>query len=502
MREEVFINGQWVPCSLGGTLPVINPHGGDSDVIGKIGAGSSADIDAAVCAAREAFPGWSATSGVDRAKILRKIANLVRERKAELANLETIDMGKPIEESEWDIDDVAGCFEYFADRCEKEFGDFTTKDQDAPVPGDDFKGKITKEPLGVVGLITPWNYPLLMAVWKVAPALAAGCTCVLKPSELASLSCQVLCDIANDAGLPAGVLNVITGLGMEAGAALTAHKGVDKIAFTGSLATGRRVMASCAQNVTPCSLELGGKSALVIFDDVDINQAVEWALFGCFWTNGQICSATSRVLVHESISERFHNRLKKMAETIPIGNPSVRGCRLGPLVSSGQYTKVIGMVEDAKNSGCNLLTGGARPSSPQCASGYYISPTVFKDVSTDNLIWKEEIFGPVMATHTFATEEEAIALANDSDYALGAAVISRDSSRCARIARAFSAGVVWINCSQPCFSQLPWGGRKRSGYGRDLGPDGMDKYLHSKSIISYTGGQFGWYPGFSSDSSS
>ncbi|CAH1428431.1 unnamed protein product [Lactuca virosa] len=304
--RQLFIDGEWREPVRKNRIPVINPA--TEQIIGDIPAATEEDVSVAVDAAHKALKRnggkeWASASGAHRAKYLRAIASKIVEKKSELAKLEAIDCGKPLEEAAWDMDDVAGCFEY-------------------------------REPIGVVGLITPWNYPLLMATWKVAPALAAGCAAILKPSELASLTCLELGEICREVGLPPGILNILTGLGQEAGAPLAAHPNVDKIAFTGSSATGSKVMTAAAQNVKPVTLELGGKSPIVVFDDVDIDKAVEWTLFGCFWTNGQICSATSRLIVHESISEEFLEKLVKWAKNIKICDPLEEGCRLGPIVSA------------------------------------------------------------------------------------------------------------------------------------------------------------------------
>ena len=474
----------------GQTLPVINPH--TERIVGEISNGGADEVDMAVRAARAAFLVWSKTPGTSRANILRRIARRVMERKQELAEAETMDMGKPIDESLWDIDDVAGCFDFYADRCEALFGDKDVIEQKVELPMEEFAGTLLKEPLGVVGAITPWNYPMLMATWKVAPALAAGCTVVLKPSEMASLTCLMLGEICAEAGLPAGALNIVTGEGNRAGKALCDHKGVDKIAFTGSLETGKAIMHACANDVKPLSLELGGKSALVIFEDCQIDKAVEWALFGCFWTNGQICSATSRVLVHESIAERFLKRLKQGAESIERSDPAKSGCRLGPVVSKRQFERVSGFIRRAKKEGIALLSGERKTTANR---GYYIDPTIFVNVPTSSELWREEVFGPVMAVRTFSTEKEAVDIANASDFALAAAVITDDPKRRKRMARAFNTGIVWLNCSQPCFVQMPWGGRKRSGFGRDLGRDGLEKYLHQKQVVDYvSSAQWNWYP--------
>ncbi len=490
--RQLFIDGEWREPIKKKRIPVINPA--TEQIVGDIPAATAEDVDVAVQAARRALvrnggKDWATATGSYRAKFLRAIAAKVIERKTKLATLEAIDCGKPLDEAAWDIDDVAGCFEYNADLAEALDGK-----QNAPIalPMDTFKCHVIKEPIGVVGLITPWNYPLLMATWKVAPALAAGCAAILKPSELASLTCLELGEVCREVGLPAGVLNILTGFGPEAGAPLASHPHVDKIAFTGSSATGSKIMTAAAQLVKPVTLELGGKSPIVVFDDVDIDKAVEWTIFGCFWTNGQICSATSRLLVHESIAAEFLDKLAKWTKNIKISDPLEEGCRLGPVVSSGQYEKVRKFISTAKSEGATILCGGERPK--QLEKGFFVEPTVITDVTTSMEIWREEVFGPVLCVKTFTTEEEAIELANDTHYGLGAAVISNDLERCDRVSRAFQAGIVWINCSQPCFSQAPWGGKKRSGFGRELGEWGLDNYLSVKQVTRYISDEpWGWY---------
>eukprot|EP00873_Tetraselmis_striata_P021256 jgi/Tetstr1/441520/TSEL_029750.t1 len=496
-ERQLWVAGGWVAPARGGRLPVVDPA--TEEVVGSIPTAGAEDVDAAVAAANAAFASgvWSRTTGAHRATILRAIADKARlclssitAAQSSLARLETIDCGKPIAEAEWDMEDVAGCFQYYADLAEKLD---TQQGRPVALPMEEFKGHQLKEPLGTVALITPWNYPLLMATWKVAPALAAGCSCVLKPSELASLTCLELGRIAGEAGLPGGVLNIVTGLGAEAGAALASHPDVTKVAFTGSTATGRSVALAAAQNLRPTSLELGGKSPLVIFEDADVDAAVEWAMFGAFWTNGQICTATSRVLVASSLAPAFYCRLKARAEAIKLCHPQQADCRLGPLVSAAQYKKVMAYVQGASREGATLLTGGQRP--PHMPRGYYVQPTVFTGVRPDMTIWREEVFGPVLACATFETEDEAIRLANDSVYGLAAAVISKDEARCQRLTSAMRCGIVWVNCSQPCFVQSSWGGVKRSGYGRDLGEAGLEKYLSLKSVTTYVSRNlWDWYP--------
>ncbi|KAK9197990.1 hypothetical protein WN944_013173 [Citrus x changshan-huyou] len=503
--RQLFINGEWREPVLKKRIPIVNPT--TEEIVGDIPAATAEDVELAVDAARQALSrnkgkDWSSASGAFRAKYLRAIAAKITERKSELANLETIDCGKPLEEAVWDIDDVAGCFEYYADLAEG-----LDAKQKAPVslPLENFKSYVLKEPIGVVGLITPWNYPLLMATWKVAPALAAGCAAILKPSELASVTCLELAEVCREVGLPPGVLNIVTGLGPEAGAPLVSHPHVDKIAFTGSNATGSRIMAAAAPMVKPVSLELGGKSPIIVFEDVDLDKAVEWTIFGCFWTNGQICSATSRLLVHyklsagrasvtsgESIAAEFLERMVKWIKNIKISDPLEEGCRLGPVVSRGQYEKVLKFISNAKSEGATILCGGARPE--HLKKGFFVEPTVITDIATSMQIWREEVFGPVLCVKAFSTEDEAIELANDTRYGLGAAVISKDLERCDRVSKAFQAGIVWINCSQPCFSQAPWGGKKHSGFGRELGEWGLDNYLSVKQVTQYVSDEpWGWY---------
>ncbi|XP_051116939.1 aminoaldehyde dehydrogenase ALDH10A8, chloroplastic-like [Andrographis paniculata] len=490
--RQLFIDGDWKAPISGKRIPIINPS--TEDTIGYIPAATAEDVNVAVEAARKAYyrnggKDWSSAAGAHRAKYLRAIANKIKERKQELIKLEAIDCGRPLDEVAWDMDDVVSCFEYFADAAEK-----LDSEQRAPVslPMEAFKCHVLKEPIGVAGLITPWNYPLLMAIWKVAPALAAGCTAVLKPSELASVTCLELGQVCKDVGLPPGVLNIIPGLGPEAGAPLAAHPLVDKISFTGSGATGSKIMTSAAKLIKPVTMELGGKSPIIVFEDVDLDKAAEWTIFGCFYANGQICSATSRLLVHESIASALVEKLVKWSENIKIGDPFEEGCRLGPIISAQQYEKVMKYISTAKEEGATILYGGERP--PHLKKGFYVQPTIITDVTTSMQIWKEEVFGPVICVKPFKTEEEAIELANDTHYGLAAAVLSEDLDRCDRVAKAFEVGVVWVNCSQPCFCQAPWGGKKRSGFGRELGETGIDDYLSVKQVTRYASSeQWGWY---------
>ncbi|HXH02351.1 MAG TPA: aldehyde dehydrogenase family protein [Candidatus Competibacteraceae bacterium] len=489
MRNELYIDGQWVKPSKGGTFAVINPA--TEELIHHAPSATAEDVAAAVAAARRAFDKgpWPRLPGRERAKYLRAIAEGIRARLGELARLEVLDNGKPLPEAEWDIADAAGCFDFYAALAEE----LDTKAQEPIALADArFTAKAVREPLGVAGAIIPWNYPLLMAAWKVAPALAAGCTMVLKPSELTPLTALELAAIADEAGLPAGVLNIVTGLGPDAGQPLADHPGVDKLAFTGSVPTGRKIMAAAARDIKNVSLELGGKSPFIVFEDSDIENAVEWIMFGIFWNQGQVCSATSRVLVQDGIYDRLLERLVAETRKIKIGDGLEPGTLLGPLVSQGQYEKVLAAIDKARSDGVTILTGGQRASGFE--KGYFVEPTVLVDVPLDSDTWREEIFGPVVCVRRFSEEAEAIELANDSRYGLAAAVMSADDARAERVAAALRAGIVWINCSQPTFTEAPWGGYKQSGIGRELGRWGLENYLEIKQITRFVSKEpWGWY---------
>ena len=487
MESKLFIDGRWCDARGGGTLDVVNPA--NERTFHRCAAGTAADIDAAVAAAKAAMAGpWSRTSGRDRAVILRAIGTAVEEQKQALAEIEVKDNGKPLPEALWDIGDAAYCFNLYATYAEELDG---RQGEIIAVPDARFQSRVKYMPSGVAGLIVPWNYPLLMAAWKVAPAIAAGCAVVLKPSEYTPLTALELARIAAEAGLPNGVLNVVTGYGADAGAHLASHPDVRKLAFTGSVPTGIAVASAAARDVKSISLELGGKSPIVIFDDADIEQAVEWVMFGIFWNQGQVCSATSRMIVEKGIAPKLIDRLSAEAKKIKIGDGMAAGTLLGPLVSKSQYEKVLGFIEAGKKE-ATLVTGGGRPSNLN--EGYFLEPTIFADVVPSARIWREEIFGPVLAVTTFDTEAEAIGLANDSEFGLAAAVMSGDLKRADRVADAFEAGVVWINCSQPNFLEPPWGGVKKSGVGRELGTWGLNNFLEPKQITTYTTQEpWGWY---------
>jgi len=484
-----YINGQWQKALSEQTFATINPA--TEQTITDVSAGNAQDIDLAVRAARAAFDHgpWPKMTGAQRGEYLQKMAGIINSRIDELAKLEVLDNGKPYPEAKWDIEDTAGTFEFYA-KLAAELDDNST--EVIPLAEPDFNATASKEALGVAGAIIPWNFPMLMAAWKVAPALAAGCTMVLKPSEITPLTALALAEVAIEAGLPDGVLNIVTGLGADAGQALVEHKDVDKLAFTGSVPTGSKIMAMAANNIKNISLELGGKSPLVIFEDTDIDKAVEWIMFGIFWNQGQVCSATSRVLVAEALYPKLLERLIAEAKKITIGEGNKAGVLLGPLVNEDQHDKVLAAISRGINDGATLVSGGKKPE--HLPKGYYLEPTILTDMTEDSWIWQEEIFGPVVCVKPFKTEQQAITMANNSRFGLAAAVMSKDLARCERVAKAFRAGIVWVNCSQPTFVEAPWGGYKQSGIGRELGKWGLNNYLETKQITRFTSEEpWGWY---------
>ncbi|OWJ90356.1 aldehyde dehydrogenase [Pseudomonas sp. A46] len=486
-QPTLYIDGRWVAPQDDKRISCIDPSCGER--FASLSAAGEADVGRAVNAARVAFEvDWGRTTGRQRALYLEALADDLEQRVNALAVLEVRDNGKPLPEAQCDVADAIGCFRYYAGLARE-----LDERQDEPLEVGDarFSCHIRHEPVGVAGQIIPWNYPLLMAAWKLAPALAAGATCVLKPSELTSLSALELGMSADRIGLPAGVLNIVPGFGYEAGHALARHPGVDKLAFTGSVPTGSKIMSAAAADIRNISLELGGKSACIVFDDADLDAAVEWIMLGIFYNQGQVCSATSRLLVEERLAPRLLDRLVEAARAIRIGPGLESGVQLGPLVSAAHHQRVSSLIELGKH-GAALLTGGQRPA--HLPVGYFIEPTIFDEPDTGSLLWREEIFGPVLCVKRFRTEAEALELANHSLYGLAAAVMSADLERATRVANALRAGIVWINCSQPTFVEAPWGGLKQSGIGRELGRWGLDNYLEVKQVTRYHSSEpWGWY---------
>jgi betaine-aldehyde dehydrogenase len=468
-----FVNGEWVAGASGETFPVHDPS--TEEVIAQVPSSNAADVDRAVKAARAAFDSgpWGQTNAAERGRILFKLAEKIRQNTAMLAELESRNSGKPIVEAEFDIADVATCFEYYGGLANKVLGHVN------PVPANALSFTL-REPVGVAGQIIPWNYPLLMAAWKLAPALAAGCTCVLKPAEQTPLTALEFASWFEDVGLPPGVVNIVNGFGETCGAALVAHPGVDKIAFTGSAAVGKVIVKSAADTLKRVTLELGGKSPNIFFDGADWEAAVDGALFGVFINQGEVCSAGSRILVEKKIYSKFVEAMTEKAKRIQLGAPLERGTKMGPLVSKEQYDRVSSYLEIGKKE-AKVAIGGGRPK--QFGKGYYLEPTIFYDVDNNARISREEIFGPVASVIPFDDEAGAIRIANDTPYGLAAAVWTRDIYKAFRVVKAVRAGIVWVNHMQPTYVEAPWGGYKQSGFGRELGPWGLEEYLETKQVF-------------------
>jgi aldehyde dehydrogenase (NAD+) len=472
-QTKMLINGVWQNAASGKTFETLNPATGE--VIAHVAEGDKADVDKAVIAARNAFENgpWKKMSARERSRIILKLADLVEKNKEELAQLETLDNGKPISDSRAaDLPLAIDCYRYYGGWADKIEG------KTIPLASPHFC-YTRHEPVGVVGQIIPWNFPILMQAWKLGPALATGCTIVLKPAEQTPLSALRVAELALEAGVPEGVLNVIPGYGETAGAAIAEHMDVDKVAFTGSTEVGKLIMQAAARsNLKRVTLELGGKSPNIVFDDADVDAAVEGAFFGLFFNQGQCCCAGSRLFVQEGIYDKFMAKMSARVKKQKVGDPFHEGTTQGPQVSQEQFDRVMSYISAGKAGGATLLHGGSRVGD----KGYFIEPTIFTDVKDDHKIAQEEIFGPVMSVLKFKDEAEVIARGNKNMYGLAAAIWTRDVSRAHKVAAALKAGTVWVNCYDVFDAAAPFGGFKMSGIGRELGEYALRNYTEIKTV--------------------
>lgn len=484
---KMYIGGRWVEAEEGNCREVYNPATGE--VIAVVAEGGLSDVRRAIQEARRVFDetDWPETPPVERSRLLNRLADKLEERAEEFAVLETMNCGKPLRESRFDVNDAVNCFRYYAGLINKPLG------QTYQV-SDPMMTMVVREPIGVCGQIVPWNYPLLMAAWKLAPCLAAGNTTVFKPAEVTPLSAIKLFEIMEEVGFPPGVANLVLGAGPVVGHELAASDMIDKVAFTGGTATGRSIMQAASGNLKKISLELGGKSPNIVFADVDFDTAVEFAMFGIFANQGQVCSAGSRLLVEDSIHDRFVEALIERSKKIRVGNGLDESTEMGPLISPAHMQKVLNYIEIGKAEGARLVLGGYRLTEGAYANGNFVAPTIFTDTTPDMRIVQEEIFGPVLVVQRFKDEEEAVRLANNTVYGLAGGVFTRDGAKAMRVMKKLRAGITWINTYHPTYNEAPWGGYKQSGIGRELGTYGLDAYTEIKQInVNLQPGPLGWY---------
>jgi acyl-CoA reductase-like NAD-dependent aldehyde dehydrogenase len=473
IRHQLFIDGRFVDAESGETQPTLNPH--DNSVIAPVAMAGRADVDKAVAAASRAFPAWSRMPAEGRGRILLKLADLIESNAEDLARLESLDTGHPLRDSRnLDVPRTAGCFRYFGGMADKFQG------ETIPVEAG-FLNYTLREPLGVVGQVVPWNFPLMFTSWKMAPALAAGNTIVMKPAEITPLTSLRIAELMAEAGLPDGVVNMVPGLGHVAGQAIAEHPDIAKIAFTGSTATGRRIVQASAGNLKKVQLELGGKGPNIVYEDADLAAAVNGSAWAIFHNQGQACIAGSRLVLHEAIADEFLDRFLALARTIRLGDPLDPETEMGPLTSAQHRDRVIDYVDVARSEGGEVLLGGKSPGGA-LAAGCYVEPTVVRARSWRDRVAQEEVFGPFVTVLTFKTDEEALAIANGTEYGLGSGLWTRDLQRAHRTAREMCAGMVWVNSYKRVNPGSPFGGVGQSGYGREMGFDAMREYTQVKSV--------------------
>jgi acyl-CoA reductase-like NAD-dependent aldehyde dehydrogenase len=473
IQTKLFFDGEFVDAADGATMEVLNPH--DNSVIGEVAEGGEADIDAAVDAATRAFPAWRDMAAAGRGNLLLKLADAIERAGDEMARLESTDTGHPMRDTtRLDVPRTVGCYRYFGGMADKLQGDVIPVEEG-------FLNYVLREPIGVVGQIVPWNFPLMFTSWKLGPALAAGNTVVMKQSELTPLSTLKIAELARDVGFPPGVLNVVQGYGARAGQHLAAHPGVHKISFTGSTVTGRKVIEASAGNLKRLQLELGGKGANIVFDDANIPAAIGGSAFAIFHNQGQACIAGSRLLLHEKIKDQFLDGFLKLAAPIKLGNPLDGDTEMGPLTSTLHRDRVLSYCDIARQEGAEILLGGKAPDDPALQAGCYVEPTVVTAQPQDR-VCQEEVFGPFVSVSTFRDEDEVVEIANGTSYGLGAGLWTQNLQRAHRMASRIVTGMLWINCYKRVNPGSPFGGVGGSGYGREMGFEAMRAYTEPKSV--------------------
>ncbi len=487
MHNELFIDGAFRASLSRARLPVINPF--DESTITEIAEGRAEDIDQAVEAAEKAFPKWRSTPASDRGRLLLRLADALEANAEEFAQLESLNTGHPIRDSRTlDVPRTAACFRYFGGIADKLQGDVIPVDTG-------FLNYVVREPLGVVGAIVPWNFPLMFCSWKLGPALAAGNTAVLKPSEITPLTSLRLAALMKEVGFPDGVINVVPGFGNTAGERLALHPRVAKIAFTGSTAVGKRIVASSASNVKRVQLELGGKGANIVFEDANVTAAINGSAWAIFHNQGQACIAGSRLILHSAIADEFIERFIGLARSIRLGNPLLPDTEMGPLTSAMHRDRVLNYVKVAKDEGAEILTGGQRPQGAAFERGFFVEPTVVRVRSHTDRVCQEEVFGPFVTVSTFDSDDEALEIANSTDYALGGGLWTQNLARAHRIAGELRSGMVWVNSYKRVHPGSPFGGFGLSGYGREMGFEALHDYTEPKSVwVNHSATIPAWYP--------